>query len=184
MASGSKPGSGGVFFLPYLQGERSPWWDSDASGVFVGISLSTSADDISRSVLEGIGYALGQNLEIAEQLSGHSYKELLFTGGGSRNNIWLQIKSDITGKVLKVMDFKETAILGAALLGGLCAGIYVDSADAVQKTKKDRHVRIEPDMGKHKKYRKLAEGFKSLYKTLMPEFKKMKNMEKALSKIN
>ena len=175
LASESEAGSGGVYFLPYLQGERSPWWDSDARGVFAGVSLNTSTGDIFRSVLEGIGYALKQNLEIAEQLAEYSYKELFFTGGGSRNDIWLQIKSDITGKVLKVMEFKETAILGAAVLGGLCAGIYCDCADAVEKTKKDRYKRIEPDMEMHKKYHRLAEGFKSLYIALKPEFQKMKN---------
>ncbi|TET51810.1 MAG: hypothetical protein E3J58_01360 [Actinomycetota bacterium] len=175
LASESEAGSGGIYFLPYLQGERSPWWDSDARGVFAGISLSTSTGDIFRSVLEGIGFALKQNLEIAEQLTGHSYKELFFTGGGSRNDIWLQIKSDITGKVLKVMEFKETAILGAAVLGGLCAGIYCDCADIVEKIEKDRYHRIEPDMEKHKKYIRFAEGFRSLYLALKPEFKKMRN---------
>lgn len=179
LASESEIGSGGIYFLPYLQGERSPWWDSDARGVFAGASLNTSAGDIFRSVMEGVSYGLKQNLEIAEQLTGHSYRELFFTGGGSRNDIWLQIKSDITGKVLKVVEFMETAVLGAAALGGLCAGIYCDCNDVVAKIKKERYRRIEPDMEMHKKYIKLAEGFKSLYVALRPEFKKMKELNQA-----
>jgi xylulokinase len=163
-----------LYFLPYLQGERSPWWDSDARGVFVGLSLGTSSGDIFRSVLEGIAYALKQNLDIAEENSGIEYKELLFTGGGSRNDLWLTIKSDVTGKVLKVMDFDETAILGAALLGGVCAGIYRDSMEAAEKTGNKQFRYVKPDMERHKKYCKYSSKFRSLYLTLRPEFKKMR----------
>jgi xylulokinase len=173
-ASRSQAGSGGLYFLPYLQGERSPWWDSDARGVFAGLSLGTSSGDIIRSVLEGIAYALKQNLDIAEENAGTEYKELLFTGGGSRNDLWLDIKSHVTGKVLKVMEFDETAILGAALLGGVCAGIYRDSVEAASKTGNKSFRYVKPDMGHHQQYCRYSSRFKSLYLALKPEFKKMK----------
>jgi len=173
-ASGSEAGAGGLFFLPYLQGERSPWWDSDARGVFAGLSLGTSAGDIFRSVLEGIGYALKQNLDIAEKNAGREYDGILFTGGGSRNDMWLHIKSDIAGRSLKVSEFEETTILGTALLGGICAGIYRDAraAAAVTGNRSLRYVR--PDMKKHEKYLEYARRFEGLYKALGPEFKKMR----------
>jgi xylulokinase len=172
-ASKAKPGSGGIYFLPYLQGERSPWWDSKAKGVLAGLSLSTSAGDIFRSVLEGIGFALKQNIDIAEKNRGCSYGEILFTGGGSRNKLWLQIKSDILGKVLKVMDFKETAIRGSALLGGMCSGRYRNSYDAVENTCMGDFSFIRPDMESHKDYSLKLERFESLYLALKSEFRKM-----------
>ena len=84
------------------------------------------------------------------------YKELLFTGGGSRNDLWLTIKSDVTGKVLKVIDFNETAILGAALLGGVCAGIYRDSMEAAEKTGNKQFRYVKPDMERHENYCKYS----------------------------
>ena len=173
-ASASEIGSSGLYFLPYLQGERSPWWDSDARGVFAGLSLGTSAGDILRSVLEGIAYALKQNLDIAEENSGIEYKELLFTGGGNRNELWLNIKSDVTGKVLKVLEFEETAILGTALLGGVCAGIYRDILEASGKTGNKRFRTVSPDVNRHKQYCRYARRFKELYLALKPQFKRMK----------
>ena len=173
LSAGSPAGSGGLFFLPYLQGERSPWWDSDARGVFAGITLGTSRADMFRSVLESIGFALKQNLDIAEKHAGTDYREVLLTGGGSKNRIWSQIKSDITGRVLKIPGFRETAIRGAAMLGGICSGIYRDAEDAVKRNKKDVFTVIEPDMKKHRDYCRLAENFQSLYQALIPEFKKL-----------
>jgi len=173
MAKKSQIGSNKLIFLPYLQGERSPWWNSNARGVFFGLSISTEVKDICRSVFEGIGFALKQNIEIAEKLLKISARKVFFTGGGSKNIFWLQIKSDITGKVLCVQNFNETAMLGAAMLGGICSNVYDNYLDAIDCAAKKDYFEIKPDLENFKKYSKFSNIYDSLYQSLKHEYKKL-----------
>lgn len=176
MARKSQVGSSKLLFLPYLQGERSPWWNSSARGVFFGLSMNTKVKDICKSVLEGIGFALKQNIEIAEKLLEIDTKEILVTGGGSRNIFWLQIKSDIIGKTLRVQNFSETAMLGAAMLGGICSNVYDNYLDAIECAAKTDYFEIKPDLGNYKKYSRLGNIYKSLYHSLKLEYKKLEEI--------
>jgi len=173
MAKKSQIGSNKLLFLPYLQGERSPLWDSNARGVFFGLSMGTEVKDICRSVFESIGFALKKNIEIAEKILGINNKEVLVTGGGSKNIFWLQVKSDITGKVLYVQNFSETAMLGAAMLGGVCSNVYDDYLDAINWAAKKDYFRINPNLKNYKKYSKLSNIYDSLYNSLTSEYKKL-----------
>ena len=177
LAKKSEIGSNKLIFLPYLQGERSPWWDSSARGVFFGLSLSTTISDICMSIFESIGFALKQNIRIAEGLLGKETDEIFFTGGGSKNSFWLQIKSDIIGKKLKVVDFNETAMLGAAILGGICGGIFKDHLDAINNTKQKRYFKIKPNLVNYRKYEKISKIFDSLYKSIKHEFKELNEIK-------
>lgn len=173
MVNKSGIGSNRLIFLPYLQGERSPLWDSNSRGVFFGLSLSTTIEDICRSIFESIGFALKQNIEIAEKLLEIDIKDVLITGGGTKDPTWLQMKSDITGKIFYVQNFSETGMLGAAMLGGICSGTYHDYLDAINKAVKISYSKIKPRLENHKKYEKLSPVFDNLYKTLKPEFKEI-----------
>lgn len=177
MVNKSHIGSNKLIFLPYLQGERSPLWDSDARGVFFGLSLSTTVGDICRSICESIGFALKQNIEIAEKLLQTEIKDLLITGGGTKDPIWLQIKSDIMGKVLYVQSFSETGMLGAAMLGGICSGIYNGFLDAINQAAKTSYYKINPNLENYKKYNKLSFFYNSLYQTLEHEYDKLREID-------
>lgn len=173
LAKGSATGSNKLIFLPYLQGERSPLWDSSAKGVLMGLTLNTEKKDIIRAVFESIGFALKQNIKIAEKLLKKEFKEVLITGGGGKNRFWLQIKSNIIGKALLVQNFGETAMLGAAMLGGISGNIYDNYTDAIEKAAKTDYFIIRPEIGEYEKYQKLSRIYDSLYKTLKHEFKEL-----------
>jgi xylulokinase len=177
LAKKSKIGSNKLLFLPYLQGERSPWWDSSARGVFFGLSMGTTISDICMSTFESIGFALKQNIRIAEELIGEETDEIFFTGGGSKNSFWIQVKSDITGKTLNVVDFNETAMLGAAILGGICGGIFKDHLDAINNIRQKGFFKIKPNLANYRKYGKLSNIFDSLYGSLKTEFKVLNELK-------
>lgn len=126
LAAAAPPGANGVLFLPYLSGERSPVWDPRARGVFFGLTLSTTTGDLARAVLEGNAHALRQNLTIAEARLGRPVPALVAAGGGAKSPLACQIKADVTGREVRALEFPETAVLGAALLGGVAAGLYHD----------------------------------------------------------
>ena len=103
-ADEAEPGCGGLVFLPYMLGERSPIWDPYARGVFFGLSLQTKRKDMNRAVMEGCGYGLRQLSEIAERVTGKKMTEFVSIGGGAKSETWAQIKADITGKDIIILD--------------------------------------------------------------------------------
>ena len=91
------PGSGGVIFLPYMMGERSPLWHTNARGVFFGLSLATRKAALVRAILEGAAFALRHNMEVAVR-AGAEVREMRSVGGCSRSDLWNQIKADVLGR--------------------------------------------------------------------------------------
>lgn len=135
-AANSLPGANGIVFLPYMQGERSPIWDSYARGVFFGISLQSRRADFVRAVLEGAAYGLRQLTELAEKVTGSQIQEIRAIGGGAKSIVWSQLKADITGKRIIALDVNDMAPVGAALLAGVGIGYFKDcyeAADCVEK---------------------------------------------------
>lgn len=162
----SGPGAGGVVFLPYMYGERSPVWDSYARGVFFGVSLSSTRDDFIRAVLEGAAYGLRQLIELAEQVTGNPIREFCAMGGGARSQIWSQLKADITGKNIAALDISDMAPVGAALLAGVGTGYFSDVYDASDRVEKKVY-RTFGSSGRDKEiYDKRFETYKKLYPQL------------------
>ena len=158
------PGSDGLVFLPYMAGERSPIWDPNAKGVFYGLDFSKTKGHMIRSCMEGVAYSLKHNLDIAEKAGAH-VKELLAVGGSANSALWMQIKSDITGKPLAV-PFSDTATtLGAAILAGVGVGMYENFEDAVSQTVQITR-RYEPDHSNDQVYEKNYETYLALYENL------------------
>ncbi len=125
-AAKSAAGSGGVVFLPYLLGERTPVWDPDARGAWVGMSAGTGRHDLVRAVLESTGYGMRQMLEIVETQGSLEVGEVLIVGGGARNRFWTQIKADITGKRYRKAGEVQSASRGAAALAAVGLGAHDD----------------------------------------------------------
>lgn len=135
-AKEAKPGSGGLVFLPYMLGERSPVWDPYARGVFFGISLKSTRREFNRAIMEGCGYGLRQLKEIAERVTGKPIKEFVSIGGGAKSEVWAQIKADIMGVGIKVLDLNDMAPIGAALLAGVGSQIFKDVYEAASLVEK------------------------------------------------
>ncbi len=173
-AEKSAPGCGGVVFLPYMLGERSPIWDAYARSVFFGISLNTRRCDLNRAVLESCGYGLRQMCEIAQSLTGNKIEHFCSIGGGAKSEVWAQIKADITGRRITVLDMNDMAPVGAALLAGIGAGIFKDIYDATSRGQKKVFREFIPteDCRVREVYQKRFETYISLYPALKDVFRK------------
>ncbi len=129
LAAESEPGAHGLIFLPYMAGERSPIWDASASGAWVGLRLDTTRADLARAVFEGAAYGLRQVLERAERRWGRRPQRMLAVGGGARSRFWLQIKADVSNLEYHPTELPDAAALGAAMMGGIAAGVYTGVDD-------------------------------------------------------
>jgi xylulokinase len=163
------PGSKGIIFLPYLEGERAPIWDANAKGLFIGITRTHGRSHFIRSILEGVAYSVRQLLEIAEKSLGTKVEKIRIAGGGAKVELWNQIRADVTGKCIEKLQVQETGTLGAAMLASLGIGV---SKDLSQVSKQMVRVigLVEPDREQHKRYDKLFRIYKRLYPLLKPVF--------------
>ena len=174
-AEKSLPGAGGLLFLPYLLGERSPLWDHTARGAFVGMGISTTKGDMARAVMEGVGYNLKSILEILQNCA--EIEKVTMIGGGTKGKLWLQILSDIWQKPLLVPCYLEEATsLGAAICGGVGVGIYPDFTAAERLNQTERI--IEPDQSKAAVYNTMYGIFNKTYQQLKPVYQALTRVRK------
>lgn len=164
LASTVPAGSEGVIFLPYLSGERSPIWDSNAKGVFFGLSFDKTRAHFFRSLLEGAAYALEHNLLAAER-AGVTVDVMHAMGGAANSRLWTQIKADVTGKTIRVPDSDNASTLGAAILAGVGTGVYTGFEDAVKKTICMKREFV-PNIENHAVYQKYFEIYLEIYERL------------------
>lgn len=156
------PGSGGLIFLPYLNGERTPHMNPDLSGMFLGCNMSTTRKHMARAVMEGVTFALNQCMEICKGL-GLSAKSVVTSGGGAQSPLWRQIQADIFNRPLRVALVREQAALGAAIAAGVGAKIYKDVEEGCDTVVRYRPEIIEPDEKNHTLYAEYYEMFKEAY---------------------
>ncbi len=122
-AAGVTPGSEGLIFLPYLQGERTPILDAQARGGWIGLTARHTRAHLYRAVMEGVAFSLRDSLEVLRS-AGVDIHELRATGGGVRSALWRQILADVFQMPLTPLAIEEGPALGAALLAGVAAGVY------------------------------------------------------------
>lgn len=123
LAGKAAPGSGGVVFLPYLTGERTPHADPNARGVFHGLHMSTGLGDLARAVLEGVAFSQREGLDLMRE-AGAAAMVARGAGGGLTSPLWRQILADTLGVGLQLVGPGTGAARGAAVLAGLGVGIY------------------------------------------------------------
>lgn len=131
-AAGTPAGSGGLLFLPYLTGERTPHLDPDARAVFFGLTLAHERSHMVRAVMEGVVYAFRDCMEIIVGM-GLPCRRLIASGGGANSDLWLQIQADILGREVHRSLVKEQACLGAAITAGVGTGVYPGFSEACAK---------------------------------------------------
>lgn len=156
------PGSGGVVFLPYLNGERTPHLDPDLSGVFFGVNLRTGRAQMARAVMEGVSFAMNQCIEVCGELGLHA-DSIVASGGGSHSMPWLQIQADIYHVPLKVADTDEQAGMGAAIAAGVGAGAYRDIEEGCSAVVKYKDIEIVPNEENHKIYMEYYQLYKDIF---------------------
>ena len=160
------PGAEGLLFQPYLAGERTPHADPNARAAFVGLSLRHNRGSMVRALLEGVAYGQRDSLELLRELGAEADVGRV-SGGGARSPLWLKIVSSVLNVTLERTAAEEGAAFGAALLGGVRAGIFADVHEAVAACVRVRD-RIEPDPGWAAVYDEGYARFRKLYPALRP----------------
>ena len=104
-----------LLVLPYFTPTRTPYFDTEARGAILGLQLSTKKCEIIRALLEGLALEMRLNLDILEE-SGYKVNELRVIGGGAKSDIWNQLKADVLGKKITVLNITEAGCQGVAML--------------------------------------------------------------------
>ena len=166
-ASQSPVGANGVFFHPYLQGERSPYWDPALRASFTGLSVSSYRCDMMRALLEGVAFSLLDCHGTIREM-GLEAKRLILIGGGARSALWSSIVCDAFNLPLLV-PHPGDASFGSALLAGTGAGVFADSADAVRKC---LHIKqsLTPNEKNASAYAELFQNYRRIHDALAPVY--------------
>ena len=176
LAEEINPGSEGLIFLPYLYGERTPHNDANARGVYFGISGKHDQRHFTRSVLEGITFALKDSLELIKD-KGVKIKEIRAIGGGAKSRVWQQILADILGEEINLLNVEEGPAFGAALIAGVGVGVYNNFAEAVNRIVKVKKT-IVPRIQNTERYNHYYQLYKKLYYSLKEDFGELKELNR------
>ncbi|MGH2463859.1 MAG: xylulokinase [Candidatus Limnocylindrales bacterium] len=165
------PGSAGLVFLPYLAGERSPIWDPDARGAFVGLTLEHTRGHLVRAVVEAAAFALRHVMGPIVD-AGANVHELRVSGGPAQSLAWNQLKADITGLVVAVPKVAETAVLGAAVACAAGMAVYPDLVAATRAMVAIER-RLLPDPDNRAIYDEVFGAYLGLYPALSGTFHRL-----------
>jgi xylulokinase len=167
-ANEAPPGSEGLYFLPYLAGERTPHADPDARGCWIGLTLKHHRGHLVRSIMEGVCFAMRDSLEILNELD-VPVKKIRVSGGGSKSPLWRQIQADVFGQRVSTLSCEEGPSMGVAMLAAVAGGEFKDIQEACQSIlETTSETSVNP--ANRKVYQKTFPRFQSLYQSLKAEF--------------
>ena len=164
-------GKNEVFFLPYLMGERSPINDVNATGMFIGLRPNTSKSDMYQAVLEGVAFAIKDNLQIIKEF-GIDVRSSCLCGGGSKSKLWCEILANVLDIELNIPVTEQGPGYGAATLAMAGAGKFENVKQAadkffeVKETVRPNEELISLYAQRYEKYRKIYPAVKKLYKEI------------------
>ena len=163
-----EPGAEGLTFLPYLAGERTPWWKPRARGALLGLALDTSRAAIARAVYEGLAFSLAHIVRTVEDC-GVRPREIRLAGGLARNDLLAQMKADILGVPLARLDDHELTTRGLTAIAAVGIGLYPDHGEAVRSVATIQR-RFLPDPARAEAYRKAERRYRRYAEALLPTF--------------
>jgi len=165
------PGSHGLYFLPYLTGERTPHADPNARAAWVGLSNMHGRAEMARAVMEGATYAMRDCLEIIKGM-GVPITEIRASGGGAKSKFWRALQADIYGSAVSVVSSKEGPAYGVALLAGVGTGVWASVPEACDATIKTVS-KTKANAKNVKRYDALYPEYGQLYRSLKDDFKRI-----------
>jgi xylulokinase len=169
----SVPGARGILFLPYLLGERTPHWNPNARGAFIGININHKREDLLRAVMEGITYNLNTIVNIFKNYV--PIDSMVVIGGGAKSKIWRQMMADIYNvRILKPNYLEEATSMGAAVIGGIGVGEFKDF-DAINK-----FIKIESDHIPNPAYREI---YQKAYQVFLHSYEALVGIYEELAKL-
>jgi xylulokinase len=164
-------GSEGLFFLPYLAGERTPHADPDARGCFVGLTLKHTRGHMARSIMEGVTYAMRDSLAIIEEM-GVPVRQIRASGGGAKSALWRQLQADLFGKKVVTLKAEQGPAFGVALLAAVGAGEYKNIEEACSAT-----IELASETSVNRKAKRSYDAgfsvYQGLYQSLKGDFKRI-----------
>jgi len=165
-ARNAPPGSEGLMFLPYLNGERTPHKDSYAKGCFFGMTLRHNKEHYVRSVMEGVAYGLRDSIELARQC-GVNVSQVRAVGGGAKSPLWRQILADVFNCEVVTINVTEASAHGVAVLAGVGTGVYTSVQEGC-----DRTIKVTSSTTPIPANVPVYNGFYSIFRQLYPALKK------------
>ena len=165
-AATAECGSQGLFWLPYLMGERTPHLDATARAAWVGLTAKHTRADMIRSIIEGVSYSQQDGLAIIEEM-GVKVTSVRISGGGARSAFWKQILADVFAKRVTTLASQEGSAYGAALLAMVGTGAFASVEEACRATIREVES-IEPRPIESARYQKLHRVFQAIYPALKP----------------
>jgi xylulokinase len=175
-AASAPTGSDGLFFLPYLSGERTPHADPDARGCFVGLTLAHRRAHLIRAIIEGVTYSLRDSLTIFDEL-GVPVRQIRASGGGNRSPFWRQVQADVFGRKVVTINSEEGAAYGVALLAAVGAGEFKNIREACETTIQVVQETI-PNRKAARRYNEAMNVYQGLYRSLQRDFKQIAALDK------
>jgi xylulokinase len=166
-ASQAPAGSQGLFWLPYLMGERTPHLDATARGGWIGLTAKHTRADLIRAVLEGVSFSQKDCLRIIEEM-GVGISTVRLSGGGAKSAFWRQMFADIFDRTVATLATQEGSAYGAALLAMVGTGAFGSVPEACQAVIRETAT-VNPDPAASRKY----EGPYSVYRALYPALKQL-----------
>ena len=154
-------GSRGLLLLDYFQGNKHPYQDGKARGMFYGLSLSHKKEDLYRAILEGVAFGSERILDTFRE-HGVQVKEMNIAGGSARSDLWMQIHADVSDIIINVPEDINAPNLGCAIACAVMCGCYPDLPSAVEAMVRYKRS-YYPDKENHEKYKKIYELYKSFY---------------------
>ena len=172
LLSGVPPGSDGLIFLPYLEGERSPIFDPNARGVFFGLSPVHRREHLLRATVEGVSFALRSVLEVMRE--SFAVPALRLIGGGGQSNLWQQLLADVCGVSIQRLSTQsaDATSLGAAFAAGVGVGLF-ESLPQAARTVEVTGERLA-DTALAQRYDTYFGVYQTLYPRLKPVFTKLR----------
>lgn len=161
--------SDGLAFLPCLAGERTPYIDSKARGIFLGLSYLHGVNHFARAVMEGVTFAAKSSIDVLESLN-CKVDTIIASGGASKSNFWLQLQADVYGSRLHLTETSEQTVTGAAIVAGVGCGLFKNVQEACTQMVRFKDFTIEPDKNKHEIY---MDFYNNVYKELYESNKKI-----------
>ena len=171
LAAGVSLHNDDLFFVPYILGERAPVWNSNAKGIFCGLSINHTKAHMIRAAIEGITfnlYSIGRLISKSDAAG-----KIYAAGGFAESALWLQILADVFNCRVLVSGSVESSALGAVMVGIKALKLPVEIRPQVISSH-------EPDPSNHLNYRKQFQKFERLYQIFKSEFSKAPNIHKAI----
>ena len=161
----SPPCANGLLFMPHIKGCFFPGSDPKSLGAYVGIGSATTREDFARALIEGLCYMSREVITKYEKILGKSLINIMVSGGGIRNDTWMQIKADVYGRKICLSNVVETTALGAAVIAGIGTGLYKNMEDAQDHLRTGSR-EIFPDQKDSRQYAQYYPVYKGLYTAL------------------